>query len=247
MECPKCHHIQAGDLSECLKCGLIFAKYKPRQIAKDNNKPGIKKFFSLAQIANIIKELVVYIEPSPHPLFFIGRAFIYIILIIWAMIFIFTPMETNYVGECFIHLINLPFHEAGHIFFRPFGHFIMMLGGTLGQLLMPFICLVAFLIKGNSFGASVAFWWFGENFMDIAPYINDARALNLILLGGVTGKEVDNYHDWEYILGHLNLLYMDHIFANFSYYFGAFIMIAALFWGGYILIKQYKFVQFIPK
>ncbi len=244
MECPKCHYIQPDDISECLKCGLIFAKYRPCEIAKDQNKPPEKTYFSPAQTANLIKELVLYVEPAPHPLFFMGRAVVYVILIIWAMAFIFSPMETNYVGKSFLHLINLPFHEAGHIFFRPFGRFITVLGGTLGQ---PFICLVIFLIRGNPFGASVAFWWLGENFMDIAPYINDARDLNLILLGGVTGKEVDNYHDWEYILGHLNLLSLDHTLANFSYYFGSIIMIVALFWGGYILVKQYKSVQFVPK
>ena len=62
---------------------------------------------------------------------------------------------------------------------------------------MPFVCLVTFVLKTRDpFGASVALWWSAENFMDVAPYINDARAMELILLGGFTGQEVDA-HDGQ--------------------------------------------------
>ena len=41
-----------------------------------------------------------------------------------------------------------------------------------------------------------AIWWMGQSLTDVAPYINDARALQLVLLGGRTGAEVEG-HDWE--------------------------------------------------
>ena len=45
------------------------------------------------------------------------------------------------------------------------------LGGTLGQLLVPLICMLTLLLKARDpFGAAVCFWWFGENFLDIASY-----------------------------------------------------------------------------
>ncbi len=151
-----------------------------------------------------------------------------------------TPMETNYVSQSFMHNINLPFHEAGHIIFSPLGRFVTSLGGTLGQILMPCICLGAFLLKNRDpFGASVSLWWVAQNFMDVAPYVNDARALELILLGGVTGKETDG-HDWENILGTLGWLEYDHAIAVASYRFGTLLMILALIWGGYILYQQFK-------
>ena len=56
-------------------------------------------------------------------------------------------IESNMAGNSFLHLVNLPFHEAGHIISRPFGAFITSLGGTPGQLLMPFICMGTLLIK----------------------------------------------------------------------------------------------------
>jgi hypothetical protein len=106
-------------------------------------------------------------------------------------------MEKSFTVMPFMHLVNLPFHEAGHIIFMPFGRFMMFLGGTLAQLLMPIICMSALLMTSrNTFGASASLWWLGQNFMDIAPYINDSRALKLILIGGVTGREVEG-HDWE--------------------------------------------------
>jgi hypothetical protein len=43
------------------------------------------------------------------------------------------------------------------------------------------------------FGAAVAIWWAGENLIDVAPYINDARELKLVLLGGKTGAEVEGH------------------------------------------------------
>ena len=73
-------------------------------------------------------------------------------------------------------------------------------GGSLTQVLVPVICGVAFLTTSPSpFGAAVMGWWAGENLMDVAVYINDARSLTLTLLGGHTGAEVEG-HDWEQIL-----------------------------------------------
>ena len=153
------------------------------------------------------------------------------------------PLELNYAGESFLHLINLPFHEAGHVIFMPFGRFMMFLGGSLGQLLMPAVCLVTFLVKTRDpFGASVALWWTAENFMDVAPYINDARALDLVLLGGVTGKETDG-HDWENILSALGWLPYDHRLAHMCHNTGTLLMLLSLAWGGWLLVLHYRRTQ----
>jgi len=162
------------------------------------------------------------------------------LLIFWGVKFIATPMETNYVGGHFMHLINLPFHEAGHLIFSPFGRFMMVLGGSLGQLLMPLICLGAFLFYNNdAFGATVALWWFAESLMDLSPYINDARDLQLILLGGVTGQEVEG-HDWEYLLANLGWSQYDHTLAHAAYSIGIYFMALAFLWGALLLYRQYQ-------
>lgn len=188
----------------------------------------------------IIKDYLVPADERVNPFYFAGRVAVYVGLVLWGVKFIMTPMETNYVGESFMHLINLPFHEAGHLIFMPFGRFMTVLGGSLGQLLMPLICLVAFLFYNqNAFGASVALWWFAESLMDLAPYINDARDLQLILLGGVTGQEVEG-HDWEYLLTHLGLLKYDHALAHAAFRIGALLMVLTFLWGAFLLYRQYR-------
>ncbi len=108
---------------------------------------------------------------------------------IWGGKLVFAGIDSNAAGESLLHLVNLPFHEAGHVIFRPFGRFMTSLGGTLGQLLIPLVCLAILLLKSRDpFGAAVCLWWFGENFLDIAPYLNDARAGVLPLLGAIPGK-----------------------------------------------------------
>lgn len=179
-------------------------------------------------------------EERVNPFFFAGRVLVYGLLIFWGVKFIATPMETNYVGGHFMHLINLPFHEAGHLVFMPFGRFMTVLGGSLGQLLMPLICVGAFLFyNNNAFGASVALWWFAENLMDLAPYINDARDLQLILLGGGTGQEVEG-HDWEYLLANLGWSHYDHRLAHAAYNTGIVVMVLAFLWGASLLYRQYR-------
>jgi hypothetical protein len=173
---------------------------------------------------------------------FIGRAIILAGLIIWSWQLMSPSIESNAVGSSFLHLVNLPFHEAGHIIFRPFGAFITSLGGTLGQLLMPSICMGVLLLKTRDpFGASVALWWVGENFLDIAPYMNDARAGQLPLLGGNFGHSAPyGFHDWQYLLTESGLLQYDHFLAKAVFAIGSAIMVLSLLWGGLLLVKRYK-------
>ena len=136
-----------------------------------------------------------------------------------------------------LHLINLPFHEAGHILFSPFGEFMTTLGGSLMQVLVPIVCAVAFLTTSrNPFGAAVMGWWAGENLLDVAIYINDARALQLTLIGGQTGAEVEG-HDWEHILAMTNSLHLDHRIAMAVQFVGALLMTASLVWAAVIAVR----------
>lgn len=163
-----------------------------------------------------------------------GRLLFLLLLAYWTWLFLVWPMREDTIGASFLHVVSLPFHEAGHVIFSPFGDLMTSFGGSLSQVLVPIICGVAFLTSSpNPFGAAVMCWWAGENLMDVAVYINDARSLTLMLLGGHTGAEVEG-HDWEHILQLTNLSVHDHQIAWTAHAIGAVLMLAALVWGAIV-------------
>jgi hypothetical protein len=185
-------------------------------------------------------ERMFEVEPGGSRAAILVRGVFLVGLALWGVSFLLRALEGEEIMSSFMHLINLPFHEAGHVVFSPFGRFIQVLGGTLGQLLVPLVVLGAFLDKHNAFGASVAGWWLGQSFLDCVPYINDARAGELMLVGGVTGKEVADYHDWEVMLGRLGWLPYDHVIARIFWTIGALVMMASIAWGISLLQRQWK-------
>ena len=249
MICPKCKKELQEQGFQCPHCGIYFAKYAQyheTENAQPDSLPSNIRVYDEddTEGMNPLAALLFADAQRDSSVHLIWRGIVLIALTIWGWLIIFSYMDDYAFGEGFLHLINTPFHEAGHVIFRPFGQFITSLGGTLGQLLMPLICLGTLLFKTRDpFGAAVCLWWFGENFLDIAPYMADARALEQPLLGGNIGyKSPYGFHDWEYILTEANIIEYDIILAKTIYVFGSLIMLLSLLWAGYLLFKQYKAV-----
>ena len=255
MQCPKCGVDQPDGGILCIRCGIVFEKYykyhprpgdapaarpDPRAVTSaaqrradpEMQRPGLRELLLPATLRGAWPSLA-------------GRALLWIVLTWWGLSLISSSVASGAAGESFLHLVNLPFHEFGHLLFRPFGELMTALGGTLGQLLMPAICLGVLLVRTQDpFGASVALWWLGENFLDIAPYINDARAGELPLLGGNTGQSAPyGFHDWQFILGETGLLHLDQSLARGSHFIGSLIMLAALAWGAVLLWRHLRQLQ----
>ncbi len=260
MQCPKCGTEQQDSNIECLACGIIFEKYleiqEKRAAALAETEPSEDESCKFvvyednpARILEYAKNLFLYVKPEGNPLIVWTRVVFFLVIFIWALKFIFTPFQSSYAMESFWHIVNLPFHEAGHIIFKPFGRFIASLGGSLAQLLMPLICMAVFLVgTKDTFAASFSMWWLGENFMDLAPYINDAKALVMPLVGGNTGRTSPyGFHDWEFILKESGLINYYHGIACTSHGIGILLMIVSIIWGGYILYKQLRYIGFISK
>ena len=170
----------------------------------------------------------------------VGRAVLLAFLAVWTLGFLRHGPDADYLAASFMHLVHLPFHEAGHALLSPFGRFVSVLGGSLFQVAIPILCALVLLVRTrDAFGASVATWWAGQSLMDLAPYIADARALKLVLLGGHTGAEVEG-HDWEYLLGTLGWLNHDVALGRASFGLGAVLMIAALACGAAIVWRQWR-------
>ena len=68
----------------------------------------------------------------------------------------------------------------------------------------------------------------------MAADIADARALNLVLLGGQTGAEVEG-HDWEFILTQLGALHLDRTIGLCAHYGGLLVMMLSLAYAAWTL------------
>ena len=156
----------------------------------------------------------------------------------WTWQFMWTPLGSDAM-DSFLHLPNLIFHEAGHLIFSPLGHFVSVLGGSLTQVLIPVICAIAFIRQEQPFGAAICVWWAGQNLVDLAPYIADARALQLPLIGGRTGAEVEG-HDWEFILTRLRMTHLDQGLGRAAHFIGMLVMIGALGFAARLLGSRSK-------
>jgi hypothetical protein len=168
----------------------------------------------------------------------VARAALLIGLAAWTASLLRHGLDAERLTGSFLHLVNLPFHEAGHLLLLPFGRFVSVLGGSLLQLLVPLACAGVFLLQNRDpYAASVAAWWAGQSLTDLAPYVADARALRLPLLGGRTGAEVEG-HDWEYLLQATGLLAHDVALGRLAFALGALAMVAALAWGGAVLWRR---------
>ena len=102
--------------------------------------------------------------------------------------------------------LNLAIHEAGHVVFQPLGDTLVVLGGSVLQVLVPLAFVLYFLRQREPFSAAVIGAWLGASLGNVALYIGDARAQELPLLGGENA-----IHDWWYLLTEWNLL--DHDLA----------------------------------
>jgi hypothetical protein len=247
MQCPKCECENPEGATICERCGIVFEKYfryhpRPGEPAPPSLPVTGQRRMAGCESGSGLRSLLLPPEPKADWATVAARAAIFLVLLTWGIRLMSSTIAENAVGQSFLHLVNLPFHEAGHLLFRPFGAFMQSLGGTLGQLLMPAICCGVLLVQTRDpFGASVALWWFGENFLDIAPYVADARAGVLPLLGGNVGHSAPyGFHDWEYLLTETGLLGMDHTLARASFALGCVIMLAALAWGAVLLHGQYR-------
>ena len=140
-----------------------------------------------------------------------------------AFAWFFYVLRTDEDQYIFLDFVNLAFHEAGHPFFGLFGNTLGLYGGTIGQLVFPVVVCVTFWKQREPVGCAVAGVWFGENFLNIARYMADARAQVLPLVGG-------GDHDWTNIFSRWGVLSSDTAIAHTVATTGWMLMLAAWAW-----------------
>ncbi len=249
--CPNCSY-QRNELDKlvhqaiCPACGILYAKWQTpdtvnsRQDSASDPEQEWEEHQSRMTLWESIKDLFLSVPYQVDKMTFYGRVLAFSAFFIWGGSFILGGIDWQGIGGSFLHNINLPFHEFGHLLFMPFGRFWSILGGSLFQVLLPLLILLAFSIQQkDNFGASIMLWWCGQNFIDVSPYIADAqlRALPLILNKG------DESHDWGNLLTMTGNLQHTQTIANASFSIGCIIIFVSYIWGAYLLIQQKKVLE----
>jgi hypothetical protein len=243
-KCPKCGHERAaGDIAPagaCPACGLVFEKYLRTRFASPPppapvDPRGADAATLLDQARGILFHLADEV-PASHVYL---RAALLAGLILYGIRLAAMEVSSAEIYRSLMHAPMVPIHEFGHLLFRPFGEFMMNLGGTLFQAGLPLVFGAFFLAKNRDpFAAAVMLWWSAVAVIDTAPYVYDAQEPALILLTGRTGDT--GSHDFIDVLGDLGLLQHARSVAYAVHAFGVAMLLASFAWAAAMVWMQLK-------
>jgi len=133
--------------------------------------------------------------------------------------------------------LTLVLHELGHLFFRFFGRTLMLLGGSVFQLLIPALVALYFVFRQRDwFGAVVGASWLAFATWELATYVGDANKGQLALVG----MSDDPIHDWDALLTGWHVLNHADTFAAALRVLAAGTCLAALAFGGVLLFRMLR-------
>jgi hypothetical protein len=121
---------------------------------------------------------------------------------------IFFAVDYQHVfGFSFIYFLldnlTLIIHEAGHTIFGIFGwRFLTILGGSLLQILLPFLIFIFSWRNRKIIASQLSLYWVGFGWLTTAGYAADAYEQKLPLIGNLPKSS----HDFLNILSDLNIL-----------------------------------------
>ena len=152
-------------------------------------------------------------------------------LFLYLLFFVYAFLNTS--GFLFLDFANLMIHEAGHVFFGWGGNTLMLLGGTLGELLVPALCAAAFFVTRQPYGYAFSVFWFFDNFLYIGTYMADARTSALPLVNS-------DESDWTLLFGQWRILQHDQTIGHFMRHAGWLGMFSAVAW---LVYRAYRSSQ----
>ncbi len=120
-------------------------------------------------------------------------------------------------------LVDLGFHEFGHMVTFWLPDVITASMGSITQVMVPIGLAVYFLwFRKDVLGGGVCLAWGATSAQDASVYIADAPYRRLHLIGGT--------HDWAFVLGpeHLNILSRAHTIAAVVKGFGFLLLFAGI-------------------
>jgi len=244
-KCPKCgHEPQAPDIASaetCPACGLIFEKYLKARFAAGAAKRAVSAPSRASDPTPLerAQALLFHVPDAIPPMHVYARAALLCGLMVYGVKLAAMDIPSWEMSAALIHTPMVPIHEFGHILFRPFGEFMMLLGGSLLQAGLPLVFGGIFLAKNRDpYAAAIMLWWSAVAVMDIAPYIYDAQQPQHILLTGRTGDT--GAHDFIDVLGDLGLLQRARSVGYAVHALGVVMLLASFAWAAAMVWMQYR-------
>lgn len=230
----------------CPSCGIAYQKWldkldaakaprKPPPPLEDQPRPPSR--------ADKLLYTFFFVPSDRDESAFWGHLVLYAIFLAWGWIFILSGLNRELIHGSILHLASIPIHEYGHVMFSPLGELSMFLGGSMLQILLPFFLIILFSVyRRENFAASVMLWWMGQNFIDVAPYIQDATLREMVLTGGRGADQ----HDWWNVLRITGQMGLADFYARLWFLLGALLIVLSNIWGACLLYIELKGRGAIP-
>lgn len=216
-ETTACPYCGAGNPLDNELCGVCFKNLRiPAEVRAEAK---LRKFM-LGPAPAAVARVPRIQAPAAARLW--GRALIIAGLLLFYLRWL---KKDNYFSP--LDFVNLAFHEAGHLILGFFPRFIMVLAGSLFQLLVPAVCLVHLMRRGANLGWQLCLFWIGENLLNISIYAGDAIKQELPLVGG-------GVHDWTYLLSETHLIAHPAGVARVIFLAGS----AVILWSFYLIARD---------
>jgi hypothetical protein len=121
----------------------------------------------------------------------------------------------------FLGLVDLGFHELGHLLTHWAPHVVTAMMGSIFQVAVPLGIAGYFLWRARDVAAgAMCLAWAGSSAQDVSVYVADAPYQRLQLIGGE--------HDWAFVLGHYHALNHAAAIAAVVKGFGAVLLVTGL-------------------
>lgn len=240
-QCPKCAHkplpADQSFPAACPGCGVILAKIgvapptRPVAVASEDDEAAdsllARLFAPLTYVPDQVLRTYWTLRVAGLALLVLGSG--------WLVLRY--DVRTGDGAVYLLWAFLMPFHEVGHIVFRPFGEFMVNLGGTLGQHALPIGLGALFVYRQRDpYAGSLMLALLGYSILEMATYMYDAQVPQLTLLTGRTGDT--GGHDWIDLFGDMGLLDRAQAIGRAWGLVGRAVLVAACAWCAWIVVRQ---------
>jgi hypothetical protein len=138
-------------------------------------------------------------------------------------------------------LVDLGFHELGHLLTYPLPDVWTALMGSIVQVAVPLgLAGYFFAVRRDPVGGAVCLAWAGTSARDVAVYVADAPFERLELIGGD--------HDWAFVLGPANLNALDAAgtIASVVRLGGATLVLSGMVCCAHALLREHRLQRPVP-